>query len=175
VIYLGSQSGDQAEPLIVAAVLGPHLLLTKTVFPATYSRIGDILTYTLVATNNGTDNLTGVTISDPGLTDVTSNPAQPTTLLPGAALTVTGTHTVTQSDLATGSFNNAASATGQPPQGAPPVTSVAERGTLRAPSVGGEDGSINKAHILAPWLGAVVLILGGVFVTGLLLRRRNNR
>ena len=49
---------------------------------------GDTLTYTFTATNSGTSNLTGVTITDPlvGLSVLSCTPAQPASLAPGATL-----------------------------------------------------------------------------------------
>ena len=45
----------------------PHLSLTKTAAPTSYSQVGDVIAYTLVATNDGNVTLTGVSISDPKL------------------------------------------------------------------------------------------------------------
>jgi uncharacterized repeat protein (TIGR01451 family) len=169
--YNGSLSDNTAEPLTTATAQGPHLSFTKTVSPATYSRLGDVLTYTLVATNGGSVNLTNVSISDPGLVIVESVPEQPATLIPGARLTVTGTHTVNQGDLNIGFFFNTATASSN--EVAP--VSATEEG-LRAPIVGGEDTTINMARVLAPWLGlGLVLLLGGIVLTVLSLRRRTSR
>lgn len=96
----------------------PSISIAKAVSPTTYTNIGNILTYTLVAINDGDVILTGVSISDPGLTITGSTPAQPATLGPGAILTVTGTRTITQGDLDNGSLINTATVSGTPPTGA---------------------------------------------------------
>ncbi|MGA2671198.1 MAG: Ig-like domain repeat protein, partial [Dehalococcoidia bacterium] len=92
------------------ALPSPLLSLTKKVSPATYGNVGDILTYTLVATNVGNVILTGVTISDPGLTVTSSVPAQGSSLAPGAIMTVIGTRTITQADIDLGHLTNTATA-----------------------------------------------------------------
>jgi hypothetical protein len=170
-IYNGSLSGNTEERLITVAVQGPHLSLTKAVSPAVFSQVGDVLYYVLVATNDGNANLDGVSISDldPGF--IITNPGvQPKSLAPGETLTVTGTHTITLDDLYRGFFKNAASASGSSG-----TSATATEESLRAPSVGGEDGTINKASILAPWLGlGLVLVLGGTVVTVLWLKRRTS-
>ena len=88
------------------------LSLTKSVNPPTYSKVGDVLTYTLIATNNSSVTMTNVSINDPALGSLSCTPSQPATLAPGASLTCTGTHTIIQADLDSGSFKNIANASG---------------------------------------------------------------
>ena len=76
---------------------------------------GDVLHYTLVATNDGNVTLTGVTIADPKLGTLTCT--QPVTLAPGGMLSCTGSYTVTQGDVDAGVVDNLATATGTPPTG----------------------------------------------------------
>jgi uncharacterized repeat protein (TIGR01451 family) len=68
--------------------------------------VGDVLTYSVTATNTGTANLTNVQVSDPLLTPSTTT----CNLAPAQACTHTGTYTVTAADAATGSITNTASA-----------------------------------------------------------------
>jgi uncharacterized repeat protein (TIGR01451 family) len=169
--YNGSVSGNTEERLVTALFAGPHLSLTKAVSPSVFSQIGEVLYYVLVVTNDGSDNLTGVTISDIGLSNIVSNPAQPANLAPGATLTVTGNHTVTHDDLIRGFVINTAIA-----NGSAGTTDTETREAVRAPSVGGEDGPINKTRVLMPVLGlGLLLVLGGTVITALWLRRRANR
>jgi uncharacterized repeat protein (TIGR01451 family) len=161
--------------LLCGLVTGPHLSLIKSVSPATFRNVGDVLTYTLFATNDGNVDL-DVSISDldPGFT--ITGPPPPSTLIPGATMTVTGTHIITPADLANGSFKNTANASGITGPGATVTATPATQESFRAPSVGGEVSGINKADILAPWLGlGLVLVLGGTILTVLLLRRRTSR
>ncbi|MBB1482898.1 DUF11 domain-containing protein [Tessaracoccus sp. MC1865] len=106
-----------------ATVCVPDITLTKTASPTTYDSVGDVITYTFLATNTGQSVLTNVTISDPlpGLSALVCVPAQPTTLDPGESMQCTGTYAVTQADLDSGSVYNVATTTGTPPSG-PPVT-----------------------------------------------------
>ncbi|SDD82339.1 DUF7507 domain-containing protein, partial [Aquimonas voraii] len=81
---------------------------------------GEVVAYTLVAQNSGGVTLTTVSISDPRLPSLSCTPAQPTTLLPGASLSCTGSYTVTQADYdAQLPIVNTATASAQPPSGAP--------------------------------------------------------
>ncbi len=68
--------------------------------------VGDVLTYTITATNDGTTTLNNVVVSDP-LTTPSSTTC--TTLAPGATCVLTGTYTVTQADVDAGSIVNTAS------------------------------------------------------------------
>ncbi|WP_143571037.1 DUF11 domain-containing protein [Tessaracoccus sp. ZS01] len=106
-----------------ATVCVPDITLTKTASPTTYDSVGDVITYTFLATNTGQSVLTNVTISDPlpGLSALVCVPAQPTTLDPGESMQCTATYAVTQADLDSGSVYNVATTVGTPPSG-PPVT-----------------------------------------------------
>ncbi len=67
--------------------------------------VGDVLTYTITATNSGTTTLNNVIVSD-NLISPSSNTC--TTLAPGATCVLTGAYTVTQADIDTGSIDNTA-------------------------------------------------------------------
>ena len=82
--------------------------------------LGSVIPYQFVVTNSGLETLTGLTISDPLITNVTC----PTTTidpapLPTSTVVCTGSHTVTQADLDAGQVVNTAMATGNPPSGTP--------------------------------------------------------
>jgi len=68
--------------------------------------VGDVLTYTITATNDGTTSLTNVEVSDPMISPTLETCA---TLAPGASCVLTGTYTVTQADVDAGSIVNTAS------------------------------------------------------------------
>jgi uncharacterized repeat protein (TIGR01451 family) len=108
----------------VTAHQNQHLALTKTANPTSYNAVGQVIVYTLVATNDGNVTLTGVSISDPLLAALSCTPTQPATLAPGEQLTCTAGYTVTQADLDAGHINNTAIATGTPPSG-PPLSATA--------------------------------------------------
>ena len=90
----------------------PHLSLTKTSDRTSYVEAGDVIVYTLTATNDGDTTITGVTITDARLPAMTCSRHTPATLSPGHALVCTGRYTVTTSDAAGGSVRNVAHATG---------------------------------------------------------------
>jgi len=102
----------------VVVVYNPHISLTKIVNPATYSSVGDVLNYTLTATNDGNVDLTSVSISDPTLGPLTCTPV---TLHPHEILSCVGSHQVDSNDLAYGAFYNTAEVSALPPVG-PAIT-----------------------------------------------------
>ena len=60
---------------------------------------GEIIGYSIVATNNGNVTLTNVTVTDPLIGTLSCAPTQPATLAPGEAITCTGSYAITQGDL----------------------------------------------------------------------------
>ncbi|WP_341934385.1 DUF11 domain-containing protein [Microbacterium sp. LWO14-1.2] len=99
----------------------PGILTTKTAAVSGAGQLGDLITYTIRATNSGNVTLTGVAISDPapGLSPLAYGPwpGASGTLQPGESVTATTTHRITQADLDTGSVTNTATSTGTPPTG----------------------------------------------------------
>jgi LPXTG-site transpeptidase (sortase) family protein len=83
----------------------------------TNSRIdaGETISYSFTITNTGNVTLTNVLISDPN----TTISGGPITLQPGQSdsTSITGTHTVTQTEINSGSFTNTATVTGTTPAG----------------------------------------------------------
>jgi len=69
--------------------------------------VGDVLTYTITATNTGAAILTNVVVSDPLISPSSQTCAQ---LSPSASCVLTGTYTVTAADVAAGTIDNTASA-----------------------------------------------------------------
>src|SRR5208283_5708610 len=78
-----------------------------------YTKVGQVVTYTLTAKNEGNTTLQNVSVSDsPSLEGFSCTPTIPAaTLAPGASIVCTGTHTITQEDLNNGSFKDTGSAT----------------------------------------------------------------
>ena len=75
--------------------------------------VGDTLTYDIVATNDGTANLTGVVVSDNLTGDFTGdgvNPACADPLAPAATCTLTVNYTVTAADVTAGNIANVGTA-----------------------------------------------------------------
>ena len=105
---------SQAEP-------APALDLVKTADQGTYDAVGDVITYTFTATNNGNQTLTGVAVTDPlpRLGAISCDVAAPISLAPGESSVCKATYTIDQANLDTGSIVNTATVTGQPPVGDP--------------------------------------------------------
>ena len=102
----------------------PKLGVTKTdnLNPAKYNKVGQVVKYTLTATNEGNITLHNVTVSDtPALEGFSCIPAIPVgELAPGKSIVCTGTHTITQEDLNNGSFKDTANASSKEAE-APPA------------------------------------------------------
>jgi uncharacterized repeat protein (TIGR01451 family) len=90
----------------VNAVQNPALGLSVSASPSTYSAVGNVITYTYTLTNTGNVTL----VSAFSVTDTVAATTCPATasLAPGATLTCTGTHTITQADLDAGSLTDSA-------------------------------------------------------------------
>ena len=114
-------SGTVIEPpaaeVTIPALQNPHITLAKSADPTSFSKVGDVILYTLVATNDGNVTLSNVSISDPKLGTLTCT--QPVTLVPGGTLNCAGSHTVTQADLDAGTYHNTAIVNGTEPNGQP--------------------------------------------------------
>ena len=107
------------------AVQETSLLLSKEVTgvdggvdadgPFLFDSVGDVVHYSVVATNDGNVTLTGVVVADPSAAGLDCNPADGlqtsvASLAPGASVVCTTTYTVTQGDLDAGHHLNAATA-----------------------------------------------------------------
>ncbi|MFG2215192.1 hypothetical protein ACGFN1_09985 [Streptomyces sp. NPDC048685] len=114
------ESEPDSVRLRTEAETEPGLLLTKTVDDSHKYEVGDEVTYTYTVTNTGSQELTGVSVTDDRVTGVT---CEATTLAPagrsGDSTTCTGTYRVTAADARRGEVVNRAVAT-------------AENGTVRS-------------------------------------------
>jgi uncharacterized repeat protein (TIGR01451 family)/LPXTG-motif cell wall-anchored protein len=73
---------------------------------------GDTIDYSITTTNTGEVALTGVTVTDSLLADLTCTwPGTPGTLAVGASVTCTGSHKLTQAEVDAGKVDNTATAT----------------------------------------------------------------
>jgi LysM repeat protein len=101
------------------------LNLTKTANPVTYSKVGDMITYTYVIMNSGTANLgpAQFTVTDAGISAPINCGDANATLAPAATLSCTTIYAITQADVDAGSVTTNATASGggaavSPPAGA---------------------------------------------------------
>jgi len=86
----------------------PHLSITKTATEKSYSAVGDVIHYTIVAKNDGNVTLPAVTVVDPKVSGLTCTPANGSSLAAGGTMTCTGTHTIVQADITAGHYANTA-------------------------------------------------------------------
>jgi uncharacterized repeat protein (TIGR01451 family) len=138
-------TGSDVTDTAVESVPGtpnPAINLVKQASPQKYTQVGDVINYTLVATNTGNLTLSNVVVTDPKLSGLVCNPTAPATLAPGAKITCTGAYTIVLEDIEAGRVRNTATVTGQPPGGRPPVTDE-DTAIVTGPDA---DMAITKTH-----------------------------
>ncbi len=87
----------------------PGLEIDKIATESGYNEIGDVIHYTITATNSGNVTLHDVLVTDPNVLDLLCTPDNPVAdLAPGDSIVCTATHTITQADLDAGSVFNQA-------------------------------------------------------------------
>jgi hypothetical protein len=86
-----------------------QLSIAMSASPSTYGSAGELINFSYTLTNNGTVELSGLTIIP---THGSVSPCPSATLAPGASMTCTGAYQTTSADVAAGSFKAQASATG---------------------------------------------------------------
>jgi uncharacterized repeat protein (TIGR01451 family) len=112
----GTTEENDDDTVTVLAQM-PTIALVKTASVDGTGTLGDIITYSFTVENTGNTTLTNVVVTDPmeGLT-ITGSPID--SLEPGdSSDIITGTYTITQADMDTGSVTNSALATAQDPEG----------------------------------------------------------
>ncbi len=110
----GTDPSTTANETIAGPTREPLVTVSKSATPATYSAVGDVISYEYVVSNGGNISLVGaVTISDDKLGTL-SCPALPVAgIAPGGSLTCTVNHAITQAEIDAGSVTNTASANTQ--------------------------------------------------------------
>ncbi len=105
-----------SNTITVPATQTPSLSVVKSTLSTWYNTVGDSLVYGFAVTNTGNVTMSQVAVTDPKVAGVS---CLATTLAPGASTTCSGTHSVTQADLDSGTVVNTAEVTGTPPGGSP--------------------------------------------------------
>ena len=141
---------------LVTVTPAPGLSIVKTDDHEGEARVGEVVTYTIVATNTGNVTLTGVAVTDelPGLSGRStdwSGASGEGVLAPGESVVVTASYTLTQADVDRGSVRNVASVTGVPPVPVDPATGL--------PPVDPESGDPVEAEPLEPVEGERITLL----------------
>jgi uncharacterized repeat protein (TIGR01451 family) len=122
IVNTGTADSDQTAPVTdpetVPVPQAPSLGLTKTASPASFSDVGDVISYTITATNTGDVTLTDVAIVDTmegrELDTFECSPSVPAaTLAPGASIVCRGTYVIRPADLDGGDLRNTATATSE--------------------------------------------------------------
>jgi uncharacterized repeat protein (TIGR01451 family) len=113
--------GVTSDPSSAVAVApqAPALQLVKTADKTTYVA-GDLITYSFTVTNVGNQTLTNVRVNETEFTGsgkMSAVTCPVTTLAPTEQTVCTATYTATQADVDRGTIDNAATATGTPPDG----------------------------------------------------------
>ena len=80
------------------ATQNPHLAITKVATETELRPVGDVIHYTIVATNDGNVTLTNVLVTDPNVSDlgVRRRQCRLPTLAVGAKINCTASHTITE-------------------------------------------------------------------------------
>jgi hypothetical protein len=141
---------DSVTSTIVVSV--PGIALVKDAVFSGTGMLGDVITYTFTATNTGTTTMTNVVVTDPmvGLI-LTGNPIA--SLEAGASSSaITGTYTISQTDLDAGTVTNSALATAQDPDGND-VTDIS----------GTDIDNDNPTNTSLPQTSAIALVKDAVF------------
>ena len=74
----------------VPAVQTPRLAITKAATESSYDAVGEVIHYTIVATNDGNMTLAGGDGDRPDVTGLSCTPANGSPLAPGASITLHG-------------------------------------------------------------------------------------
>ena len=125
---------DDTPPVTVSSDQSPNITVTKSATESSYSKVGDVLNYTITVSNSGNVTINNVVVSDTkadaGSLSYVSGDDGDNLLQVGEEWIYSAIHTVTQSDLDAGSFVNVASVTGDDPEDnpvsddTPPVTVI---------------------------------------------------
>ena len=168
-------TSDQAPPatdsLAIPIVQTPALTLEKSATPQSYNQVGQVITYSYMVTNTGNVTVLGqITVTDDKVT-VTCPPTA--ALAPGASITCTASHTVTQADLDAGQIVNTASASNGVVT-SPPDTETVD--AVAAPRLLVVKASVTKLLTAPQTVTYTYLVrnVGNVTVTGIALSDNND-
>ncbi|MFT4849236.1 MAG: putative repeat protein (TIGR01451 family) [Sediminicola sp.] len=153
---ISGTTNDNNTPTVTTLTRTPAIALIKIASVSGTRTLGDVITYNFTVENTGDTTLTNITVTDPmvGLI-ITGSPI--TSLGVGQSSDViTGTYTITQEDINTGSITNTALATAQDPEGneitdisgttnendAPTVTKLPAIALVKSAVVSGTGGTL---------------------------------
>ncbi|WP_439709299.1 DUF7507 domain-containing protein [Algibacter lectus] len=112
--------GDPDDVTVKSITQSPSISLTKAADLAPdglWDSVGEVITYVLEVANTGNVTLIDIIISDINADAGSISPAIIATLAPGESMMLGANHTITQSDLDTGSVTNTAVVNAKDPKG----------------------------------------------------------
>jgi uncharacterized repeat protein (TIGR01451 family) len=155
----------------VPSLQNPHLAITKVAGAGTYNAVGQTITWTVVATNDGNVSLHNVLVTDANASLSGCAPSNPADLVPGGTITCTASHTITQADVDAGHYLNTACAN-DGPGGAAEVCADSDVNIGQNPSLAVDKTStttlITAVGQVVPY-SYVVTNTGNVTLTGVTL------
>src|SRR5690606_2404646 len=95
--YPGTDTKGDGCTITVSDQAGELEVIKKTDRSQTYSKVGDVIKYSIKATNEGNETLTNVEVTDNNADE--TQVGMIASLVPNASETFTAEHTVTQADL----------------------------------------------------------------------------
>ena len=108
----GAPIASNQDEVTVNADLNPELTLVVSTSTPDFDEPGDVIDYTYEVTNTGNTSITDpITVNDPVGNPVTCDPLPAGGMLPGQAISCTGSYTVDQDDVDVGDVTNDAVAT----------------------------------------------------------------
>jgi hypothetical protein len=134
----------------------PSLTIVNTASPATYSAVGDLISYSFLVTNTGDTNINNLSVADDKATDE-SCPL--TTLTPTQSTTCAASYTIIQGDLDAGSVSNTATASGTPEQGS--LAFPSDTTTITAVLVASSSAIVESVTV--DWYNLVFITRGSGF------------
>jgi uncharacterized repeat protein (TIGR01451 family) len=115
----GPDTASQTAPMTQS----PALAIVKTATPATYSKVGDVISYSYAVTNSGNVTLYNITVVDDKAA-VNCPDTSSAGLLPNGTIACTASYTIVAADITAGSVTNAAYATDGTTQSPPDSETV---------------------------------------------------
>lgn len=126
------------------AVQDPVLGVVKEADVEEFFSAGDVINYTITATNDGNISLTGTTVTDALIDTLDCAPKVPVDIEPGGLIVCTGSYTATDSDVDAGGIINTAIADSDPSD---PVEATATVELNDDPGIGLTPGNLEFGEV----------------------------
>ncbi|KLT63578.1 hypothetical protein, partial [Pedobacter sp. BMA] len=157
-------------PTLATITPAGSVTLVKTINGSIPTVVGGVLNYDLIIKNTGNVTLINLVITDANAV-LTGSPVS--SLAPGAILTLTAVHTLTQADIDAGAYSNTASVTGKTPAGADVTDVSGTTETNDTPTVA-MITSAGAVTLVKTINGSVPTAVGGVLNYNLTIKNTGN-